>query len=87
MNYELAKVALLNDSQAYYEKNLNAFNNNMSLLALNTFEISSLLEVAQKDNNRVLKIAKSIAAHTNFIKQKSKDLSNKMRDLHSKLDQ
>lgn len=30
-------------SEDYYEKNLNAFNNNMSLLALNTYEITQHL--------------------------------------------
>lgn len=37
---ELQKLQILNESETYYEKNMNAFNNNMSLLALNTYEIS-----------------------------------------------
>jgi hypothetical protein len=30
----------MQETQVYYEKNLVAFDNNMSLLALNTYEIS-----------------------------------------------
>jgi hypothetical protein len=37
---EIQKLQILNESETYYEKNMNAFNNNMSLLALNTYEIS-----------------------------------------------
>lgn len=37
---KMSKFQLINLSEDYYEKNLNAFNNNMSLLALNTYEIT-----------------------------------------------
>ena len=41
---EEAVVTILNDSETYLEKNLNAASNNLSMLALHTFEVSKHLE-------------------------------------------
>ena len=41
---EEAVVTILNDSETYLEKNLNAASNNLSMLALHTFEFSKHLE-------------------------------------------
>ena len=61
---ERQKILILNESESYYEKNLIAFNNNMSLLALNTYEISQLMGNLNRDNQQILNIAKNIQVHT-----------------------
>ncbi|CDW71963.1 cation channel family protein [Stylonychia lemnae] len=82
---EVKKLEILNDSEAYYEKNLNAFNNNMSLLALNTYEISQLMSNLNRDNQNILNIAKNIQVHTSFISRKSEDLKRKVLLLADKI--
>ena len=42
-------VELLNESENYLEKNLNAAANNMSMLAMHTFEFASHLEQQKRD--------------------------------------
>lgn len=64
---------------------MNAFNNNMSLLALNTFEISRLMSNLNRDNQQILNIANNIEVHTNFISKKSEDLKKKMMLVVEKL--
>ena len=64
---------------------MNAFNNNMSLLALNTFEISRLMSTLNRDNQQILNIANNIEVHTNFISKKSEDLKKKMMLVVEKL--
>lgn len=75
----------MNKSQAYYEKNLIAFNNNMSLLALSTYEISQLMNSLNRDNQQILNIANNIAVHTSFIHKKSDELKKKMMLVVEKL--
>ena len=43
-------LEFMQESQLYYEKNLIAFDNNMSLLALNTYEISQMMSNLNRDN-------------------------------------
>lgn len=50
----------------------------MSLLALNTYEISQLMGNLNRDNQQILNIAKNISAHTSFISKKSDELKKKM---------
>eukprot|EP00347_Sterkiella_histriomuscorum_P017792 403347976 len=75
---EAQKLEILHDSEAYYQKNLNAFNNNMSLLALNTYEISQLMSNLNRDNQQILSIAQNIQVHTSFMARKSEDLKRKV---------
>ena len=69
-------------SEDYYEKNLNAFNNNMSLLALNTYEITQQLGVLNKSNEQINSISKNIAAHTSFIKNRSEEMKRKLKEIN-----
>ena len=46
---EEAVMTILNDSETYMEKNMNAASNNLSMLALHTFEFSKHLEQQKKD--------------------------------------
>ena len=64
---------------------MNAFNNNMRLLALNTFEISRLMSTLNRDTQQILNIANNIEVHTNFISKKSEDLKKKMMLVVEKL--
>ena len=41
---EKTVISILNDSETYLEKNMNAASNNLSILTLHTFEISKYLE-------------------------------------------
>lgn len=47
---EYRLLEFMQESQLYYEKNLIAFDNNMSLLALNTYEISQMMSNLNRDN-------------------------------------
>eukprot|EP00349_Pseudokeronopsis_sp_Brazil_P012566 CAMPEP_0202978898 /NCGR_PEP_ID=MMETSP1396-20130829/85192_1 /ASSEMBLY_ACC=CAM_ASM_000872 /TAXON_ID= /ORGANISM="Pseudokeronopsis sp., Strain Brazil" /LENGTH=126 /DNA_ID=CAMNT_0049718071 /DNA_START=1893 /DNA_END=2273 /DNA_ORIENTATION=- len=78
---ELQKVQILNESETYYQVNMNTFNNNMSLLALNTYEISQLLGILNNENSQILGMAKNIHAHTSFMEQKSLNLHRKLKDI------
>ena len=75
---------MLNESETYYQKNMVAFNNNMSLLALNTYEISQLVSNLNRDNQQIKSIAENIQAHTSFMKSKSEVLKKKMMVLLEK---
>lgn len=44
------RIDYMNESQQYYETNMVAFKNNMSLLALNTFEVSRLVTNLNREN-------------------------------------
>lgn len=69
---------LLNESETYFEKNLNAAANNMSVLALHSFELSQKLEQQQKNQITQEKIVRNIEAHANFIAQKSGDMRSRL---------
>jgi hypothetical protein len=57
----------------------------MSLLALNTYEISQMMTNLNRDNQQILGIANNIAAHTSFINKKSDELKKKMMLVVEKL--
>jgi len=40
---EKLKIRLLNESQTYYQNNLNIFSNGLSLLAVNSLEVHGLI--------------------------------------------
>lgn len=40
---EQLKIKLLNESQTYYQNNLNIFSNGMSLLAVNSLEVHGMV--------------------------------------------
>lgn len=64
---------------------MNAFNNNMSLLALNTFEITKMMKNLNRDNTKILSLAQNIEIHTSFINKKSEELKKKMMLVVEKL--
>jgi len=57
----------------------------MSLLALNTYEISQLMSNLNRDNQNILNIAKNIQVHTSFISKKSEELKRKVLLLADKI--
>lgn len=60
-----------------------AFKNNMSLLALNTFEVSRLVQSLTRENQQILDIANNIVAHTTFINKKSEELKKKILNIQT----
>lgn len=69
---------LLTQSEQYYEANLNAAANNMSMLTMHTFEFASHLEQQRQDQIMQEKIVRNIEAHATFIAQKSSDMRGKL---------
>lgn len=68
---ELKIADLLDESQTYYEKNMNAAANNMSLLALNSVEITAQAEFQAAERETTAKVAKNIEGHAKFMSEKS----------------
>lgn len=60
-------LELLNESETYYENNMNAAANSMSTLTLHAFEITHHLEQQKKDQATQEKVMRNIEAHANFI--------------------
>ena len=67
-------IDLLNESESYFEGNLNAAANNMSMLTMHTFEFAHHLEQQRQDQMAQEKIIRNIEAHAQFISQKSGDM-------------
>jgi len=85
LRHENIKLDIMKESELYYQRNFNQFNNNMSLLALNTFEIEQSLDGLKQSHDKMNSISANIAAHTTYIKTKSKDIEDKLMILRSKM--
>ena len=68
---ELKIADLLDESQTYYEKNMNAAANNMSLLALHSVEIAAQAERQRSEREQTAKVVKNMMEQANFMSQKS----------------
>jgi hypothetical protein len=71
-------MELLERSNDYMEKNMNAVANNMSLLSLHSFELGYQVEKQMEDQVTQEKIVRNIEAHTGFILQKSEAMKTKL---------
>ena len=60
---------------------MNAAANNMSLLAVHSFELGYHVEQQCKDQVMQEKIVRNIEGHTKFIKQKSEEMRKKLEKL------
>lgn len=78
---------MLKESELYYQDNMNAFNNNMSLLALSTFEISSFMDNLNGEKQKISQMSSNIATHTKYINEKSISIENKLKQVQSKMQQ
>ena len=78
---EKMKIKLLNESQTYYQNNLNIFSNGLSLLAVNSLEAHGMIHQMHGQAEQINKLAKNIDAHSNFMKQKSQELIDKLESL------
>ena len=67
-------IDLLNESESYFEGNLNAAANNLSMLTMHTFEFAHHLEQQRQEQVAQEKIVRNIEAHAQFISQKSADM-------------
>lgn len=65
---EKLKIRLLNESQTYYQNNLNIFSNGLSLLAVNSLEVHGLVHQINSQTEQMEKLAVNIEAHSNFMK-------------------
>ena len=58
---------MLNDSETYLEKNMNAAANNMSAFTLHAFELGNHLDLQMQDQITQEKVLRNIEAHAEFI--------------------
>lgn len=79
------KVRLLNESQTYYQNNLNIFSNGLSLLAVNSLEVNGLIHQINTQSNEMEKLAVNIETHTKFMKDKSSEICKKLKDIEAKV--
>ena len=73
-NREAQIVELLNESETYMEKNMNAAVNNMSVLTLHSFELANHLDLQKKDQISQEKIVRNMEALASFASKKSGDM-------------
>ena len=71
---------LLEKSNEYMEKNMNAAANNLSLLTLHSFELGYHIEKQCKDQVMQEKIIRNISAHTNFTMEKSESMRDRLSE-------
>ena len=75
---KLKVVEILDTSETYMQHNLNAVCNNLSLLALHTFEFGNRIEEQRQDLVLKEKIARNIEAHASFITGKSEKMARRL---------
>ena len=82
---ELRIVELLDQSETYMQRNLNAVCNNMSLLTLHSFEFGNEVEKARNDQLVKEKVIKNVEGLAEFLKDKSGKLSRRLLKATAKL--
>lgn len=78
---EQLKMKLLNESQTYYQNNLNIFSNGMSLLAVNSLEVHGMVNQINSQTEKMSKLSENIEAHSKFMKKKTEDLASKLKEI------
>ena len=76
---DLRVIDILEQSETYMQRNLNAVCNNMSLLTLHTFEFGNQIEMQRNDQLVKDKIVKNMEDHATFMKSKSEQLRNRLQ--------
>ena len=82
---EKLKIRLLNESQTYYQNNLNIFSNGLSLLSVNSLEVHGLVHQIHGQTEEMNKLANNIEAHTSFMKTKTSDILDKLKKIENKI--
>ena len=69
----------MEESQTYYENNLNIFTNGMSLMTISAIESQGNLHQAETQTEQMLKIAKNMEIHSDYWKSKTKDIIENLK--------
>ena len=75
---------ILNTSESYLEKNLNAAANNMSLLTLHSIEFTKHFDLQKSNMEMQENVLRNIKAHTTFIAQKSTNMRQRLEQAAAK---
>ena len=73
-------LSLKNESQTYFENNINVFTNGVSLMALNSLETSGKAHALKAQSDIVVKTAKNMYAHDKYMKKKTGQMVKILRD-------
>uniref|UniRef100_A0A7S3CPI6 Cyclic nucleotide-binding domain-containing protein n=1 Tax=Strombidium rassoulzadegani TaxID=1082188 RepID=A0A7S3CPI6_9SPIT len=82
---EKLKIRLLNESQTYYQNNLNIFCNSLSLLAVNSLEMHGYVHQINGQTEQMQNLAFNIEAHSSFMKQKTEEMYRKLKEIQKTL--
>mgnify|MGYP006906870926 CR=1 FL=1 len=69
----------MDESQTYYENNLNIFTNGMSLMTVSAIESQGNLHQAEAQTFQMSKVAKNMEVHSNYWKSKTKDIIKNLK--------
>ena len=70
---EKLKVQVMNESQRYYQNNLNMFSNGLSLLSVNSLETHQKMKEYHTQRHQISKLSQNILVHNNFMRKKTKE--------------
>lgn len=76
---EKLKIRLINESQTYYQNNLNIFSNGLSLLSVNSLEIHGMLHQVGGQTGEMVKLVNNVEAHSTFMRDKTGDMVKKLK--------
>ena len=82
---EKLKIRLLNESQTYYQNNLNIFINGLSLLSVNSLEVHGLIHQINGSVQSEQKLAVNIEAHSKFMKEKTEEMVKQLKEVQAML--
>lgn len=80
---EKLKMRLMNESQTYYQNNLNVFCNGLSLLSANSLECHGLVHQINGQMEEVKKYTVNVEGYTNFMQNKTKEMLDELKSLRN----
>lgn len=75
----------MNESQTYYENNLNIFSNGISLLSVNSLEIHGMLHQVQGQTDKMVRLINTVEAHSTYMRERTGEMVKKLKWAHSGL--
>ena len=78
---EKLKIKLLNESQIYYQNNMNIFCNGLSLLTVNSLEVHGMVHQVESQAEQIKDLAVNIEAHTSFMKDKTAQMVERLQKI------
>ena len=79
---EKLKVKLMEQSQQYYQNNLNIFSNGISLLAANSLEVHGLVHQVNNQTEAMADIISNVNVHSTFTKKKTREMVKNLKLIH-----